>query len=383
MIHLPDDDDMDTPRILLLGCGGIGGIIAAALRERGDDLTIVTHNPAIAAAINAHGLRVDDGERQRTVPARATATLAAGAGPFDLVFLATQPPQVEEAVRSAAGVLTAGGAVVCFQNGLCEQRVASIVGAPRTIGAIVAWGGSMPAPGQYERTSDGGFTIGPLGGADHPHLDTLRRTLSAVGPVEVTHNLRGARWSKLAINCAISSLGTIGGDRLGALLMYRFVRRLALEVMTEAVTVARARGVRLEKVSGTIDLDWVALTESERRHSGSPTLLAKHALLLAVGAKFRRLRSSMLVAIERGREPAVDFLNGEVVWRGRALGIPTPLNARIIDTIRAIARREVRPSLVALRQLYAETRHQAATLPRDSAHRSGLAGDQTRALSPR
>ena len=270
------------------------------------------------------------------------------------MFLATQPPQVEEAARSAVGVLAADGAVVCFQNGLCERRVAAIVGARRTVGAIVAWGGSMLAPGVYERTSAGGFVIGRLDGGDHPRLDTLRRMLSAIGPVDITHNLRGARWSKLAINCAISSLGTIGGERLGALLKYRFVRRLALEVMTEAVAVARARGVRLEKVSGTIDLDWVALTESERLLSGSPTLMAKHALLLAVGAKFRRLRSSMLVAIERGREPAVDFLNGEVVWRGRELGMPTPLNARIVDTIRAIARREMQPGVAALRRLYAD-----------------------------
>ena len=111
----------------------------------------------------------------------------------------------------------------------------------------------------------------------------------------------GARWSKLAINCAISSLGTVGGERLGVLMRHRFVRRLALEIMTETVLVARALGVRLEKVSGTLDLDWIALTDAERVSAGSPGLVAKHALLLAVGARFRRLRSSMLAAIERGR----------------------------------------------------------------------------------
>lgn len=360
---------MDKPRILLLGCGGIGGIIATTLIERGEDLTVVTHNPAIAEAINARGLTVKDEHHQRTVPARATVTIPDGVGPFDFVFLATQPPQVEEAARSAVGVLAAGGAAVCFQNGLCERRVASIVGAQRTIGAIVAWGGSMLAPGVYERTSAGGFAIGQLEGADAARLETLRRTLNAIGPTEVTRNLRGARWSKLAINCAISSLGTIGGDRLGALLKYRFVRRLALEVMTEAVAVARARDVRLEKVSGTIDLDWVALTDSERLVSGSPTLMAKHALLLAVGAKFRRLRSSMLVAIERGREPAVDFLNGEVVWRGRECNVPTPLNTRIVDTIHAIAQRRIRPGLASLRRLYEDSRGNLDVPPPGVRHR--------------
>lgn len=346
---------MTKPKVLLMGCGGIGGIMAATLLEHGHDPYIVTHNPAIADAVNRRGLVVRDENHERVVPARAATTLSDGVGPFDFVFLATQPPQVEEAARAALAALAPQGALVCFQNGLCEQRVAAIASAEHTLGAIVAWGGSMIEPGVYERTSDGGFVLGRLDGGVDARLDAMRTLLEPIGPAEVTANLRGARWSKLAINCAISSLGTIGGDRLGALLKYRFVRRLGLEVMTEVVAVARARGVRLEKVSGTIDLDWVALTDAERTASGSASLMAKHALLLAVGAKFRRLRSSMLQAIERGREPAVDYLNGEVVARARALNIRVPLNERIVEMIHAIARGALRPGLALLRQLYAET----------------------------
>ena len=129
----------------------------------------------------------------------------------------------------------------------------------------------------------------------------------------LTQNLRGARWSKLALNCAVSALGTIAGERLGPLVRVRRYRRLALEVMTECVAVAKAEGVQLEKVAGTLDLDWIALSEADRASRGSAALTAKHALLLAVGLRYRRMRSSMLAAIERGRTPAIDFLNGEVV----------------------------------------------------------------------
>src|SRR6185312_14727667 len=168
-------------------------------------------------------------------------------------------------------------------------------------------------------------------------IDELARILEAVGPTTTSANLAGARWSKLAINCAISSLGTLGGDRLGVLMRHRHVRRLALEIMTETVLVARALGVRLEKVAGTLDLDWIALTDAERVVSGSTGLFAKHALLLAVGARYRRLRSSMLAAIERGRPPAIEFLNGEIIERGRTLGIPTPINAAVREQVLAIA----------------------------------------------
>ncbi|MEE2830253.1 MAG: ketopantoate reductase C-terminal domain-containing protein, partial [Myxococcota bacterium] len=85
----------------------------------------------------------------------------------------------------------------------------------------------------------------------------------------------------------------------------------------------------------------LALTESEKAGSRGPALVAKHSLLLAVGTRYRRLRSSMLRAIERGRTPAVDFLNGEIVERGSSLEIPTPFNARARDLVHAMARGEV------------------------------------------
>jgi 2-dehydropantoate 2-reductase len=180
--------------------------------------------------------------------------------------------------------------------------------------------------------------------------------LEVIGPVELTENLLGARWSKLALNCAISSLGTIGGDRLGALIGVRRYRRLALDVFTEVVAVARAEGVRLEKVAGTLDLDWIALTEAERRASGSAGLTAKHALLLAVGLRYRRLRSSMLAAIERGRAPAIDFLNGEITTRATRHGLAAPVNARVVALVHDLASGRAGPSRELLDRLYAETR---------------------------
>jgi 2-dehydropantoate 2-reductase len=334
---------------LVMGCGGVGGILAAHLFEAGHDVAAVTTNREIANAVNARGFQLRGDGAARTVPGRVHT--AVPEGPFDVVLLATQPPQVEEAARMALPALARDGIMVCFQNGLCEPRVAKIAGEERTVGGVIAWGAAMPEPGLYDRTAAGGFTLGRIDGASHPRFDELARALEPVGPVEVTTNLWGKRWSKLAINCAISSLGTLGGERLGALLQHRFVRRLALDIMTEAVHVSRREGVKLEKVSGTVDLDWIALTEEERRSSGSPGLLAKHALLLAVGFRYRRMRSSMLSAIERGRAPAVDHLNGEVVDRGRAHGIATPANARVREEVWRIAEGKASPSLAHLKTI--------------------------------
>lgn len=331
-----------------MGAGGLGGIVAATLTEVGAAVTAVSTNPAIRDAVDRAGYRVVDDGEERVVRGWVS---PAPEGRYDLCILATQPPNVEEAAATALPHLAEDARVVVLQNGLCEERIAAIVGEARVIGAIVAWGAAMPEPGRYERTAAGGFQIGRLAGA--PDADTRRvaELLESVGPTTLTANLRGARWSKLALNCAVSALGTIAGERLGPLVRVRRYRRLALEIMTEVVAVARAEGIALEKVAGTLDLDWIALSAADREATASVGLTAKHALLLAVGLRYRRMRSSMLAAIERGRTPAIDFLNGEIVARGRQRGLSTPVNARVCDAVWAIARGEQASSRATLDRL--------------------------------
>jgi len=328
-----------------MGAGGVGGIVAATLTEVGSAVTAVSTNPEIRAAVDRAGFRlIDDGE-ERIVRGWVS---PAPEGRYDLCVLATQPPNVEDAARTALPHLADDAQVVVLQNGLCEDRIAAIVGAPRVIGAIVAWGATMTEPGRYERTAAGGFQIGRLDGTADDELRRVGELLEAIGPVTITRNLRGARWSKLALNCAVSALGTIAGEKLGPLVRVRRYRRLALEAMTECIDVARAEGVTLERVAGTLDLERIALTDADRASRGSASLTAKHALLLAVGLRYRRMRSSMLAAIERGRTPAIDFLNGEVVTRGKARGIATPVNERIVDAVWAIAKGRLKSSREAL-----------------------------------
>ncbi|HSN30043.1 MAG TPA: 2-dehydropantoate 2-reductase [Kofleriaceae bacterium] len=338
----------EAPRILVMGAGGIGGIVAGTLMEIGLPVTAVSTNNLIRAAVDQKGFRIVDEGEERVVRGWIS---PAPEGKYDLCILATQPPNVEEAARTALPSLADDGQVVVLQNGLCEERIAALVGPDRVIGAIVAWGASMPEPGKYERTAAGGFTVGRLSGAVDDALTHVAELLEAIGPVTTTTNLRGARWSKLALNCAVSALGTIAGERLGPLVRVRRYRRLALETMTECVAVAKAEGVKLEKVAGTLDLDWIALSEADRVARGSASLTAKHALLLAVGLRYRRMRSSMLAAIERGRTPAIDFLNGEVVSRGKKHGIATPVNDKIVQTVWAIANGKLKSSRETLDQV--------------------------------
>lgn len=312
----------DSPRVLIIGCGGIGGVLGSRFLEAGVDLTIATTNETVRSIWATAGPQLDGRRLQRTLPQeRLLNHVQESAQPFDVIFIAVQPPQIDEVIVNLQEHLSERGRVVCLPNGLSEDRMARVLGGERIVGAVVAWGARMPEPGCYLQTSPGGFSVGAYLKQDDPELATICRLLSHVGPVKITNNLRGARFSKLAINCAASTIGTIGGEKLGKLLAQTECRKIALGILHEAIRVARAEGIRLEPVIH-LDLNWLT---TEEPLSPAQRLL-QHSLLLGVGFRYRKMRSSMLAAIERGRPPAVDFLNGEIVRRGERLGIPTPFN---------------------------------------------------------
>jgi 2-dehydropantoate 2-reductase len=58
-------------------------------------------------------------------------------------------------------------------------------------------------------------------------------------------------------------------------------------------------------------------------------------------------RSSMWDDLQRGRKTEVDFLNGEIVRLGATVGVPTPINAKIVKLVREAERSGTPPSLSA------------------------------------
>ena len=91
-------------RILIVGCGGIGGVIATKLNAaQNADVWTVSTNPAIVDAVRNHGFRMVGVEGALSASGSIQATMPEG--PFDFVLLATRPPQVEEAAQQAKPIL--------------------------------------------------------------------------------------------------------------------------------------------------------------------------------------------------------------------------------------------------------------------------------------
>jgi 2-dehydropantoate 2-reductase len=235
-----------------------------------------------------------------------------------------------------ARYLAPEGYAVTLQNGVVEDRVADILGRERVIGALVGWGATMHAPGVYEMTSQGELVVGELDGRLTHRTRQLQAVLQTAAPTTVSANIYGVLWSKLAINCVITTLGAATGQFLGEMLRRHNVRRLALAIIGEVIDVAQASGITLEPVGGTLDLGRLYLPPDRRAEGLSPDLLVKHAIMLLVGLRFRKLKSSMLQSLERGRRPEIDYMNGYVADKGRKVAVPTPVNGALTDMVREI-----------------------------------------------
>ena len=330
-------DTREEQRLLLMGCGSVGGVIAGGLLRAGHDVTVVTHNEEICHAVNADGLCTIRPEGRWTVPATAHAHLDHEVEePFDAVYLAMKATEVEQAARDVAARLAPDGYVVTFQNGVVEDRVGAILGRERVVGALVGWGATMHAPGVCEMTSRGEVVVGELDGRVTPRVEQLKATLDAVAPTTVSTNIYGVLWSKLAINCVVTTFGAVTGQLLGEMLKRRAVRRLAFVTTSEVVDVAEAHGIELEPGGGTLDIHRLYLPPARRSGGFGIDLLSRHAITYAVGLKFRRLKSSMLQSLERGRRAEIDFMNGYVVERGQEKGVPTPVNAALTELVQEV-----------------------------------------------
>jgi 2-dehydropantoate 2-reductase len=323
---------MSKTRILIAGIGGVGGVLAGRFIQAGHDPILVTNNPTITTAINRDGIRVREGERSDTVPAFAYTLLEEVPRDIRLstVYLAMKANTVIDSAAQLYPMFADDGFAVTLQNGVVEELVGEAVGYERVVSGIVAWGGTMERAGHYAKTSPGATHIGELDGQRTQRLERVAEQLRTVGEVVLHDNIRGALWSKLAINCVITTIGAVTGETLGAMLARPEARRLFLATYTEVIDTAQALGIHLERIAANPLLLYCP------QNAGSWQRFKKDIIARALGYKYRSVKSSMLQSLERNRPTEIDFLNGFVVEQAALVGVPTPMNEALVVMVKEI-----------------------------------------------
>lgn len=322
-------DEMAT--IAVVGAGAIGGVTAARMARAGWNVELVCKHPEIARRAASPGLHITGLQGDGHVPVKAVVGIDDLSGPKDVVFLAVKAADCLQAARDVLPRLRPNGLLVSLQNGIAEDALGQVVGRNRVVGCVVGWGATMVGPGELEITSTGEFVLGNIDHRPDDRLLPLKDMLDDVVPTRISFNIMGELYSKLIVNSCINSLGVIAGLPLGQLLASRKVRNVFIGLMRESMAVADALGIKVEPGGGG-KLDYY-------RFLAGNGLLAhgrRHLIIRLIGRKYRRIRSSSLQSLERGRPTEVDYLNGYVVSRGREKGVPTPLHEAVVSMIKDI-----------------------------------------------
>ena len=318
-------------RVAVIGAGAVGGTLAALLDRAGHDVEVTARGDNLAA-IKQHGLRLDGGWGEHIAHVEAHETLAwIGAPEPDFAILATKAQDAAAALRANREVLGTVPLLVA-QNGLGGLEVArSVLPESPLLGGLALFAASYLEPGRVTVTAALPLIVGAALGTPDAVFERVVGVLEEAIPVEVTHDIVGAQWTKLLIN-HVNALPAITGLSVQQVIADPGLRQVMTASMRETVRVARRLGVRFGKVQGVNGRVLGAI--------GSAPLAFGAWFPKTLGSRMGSVPNpgSTLQSIRRGQLTEIDFLNGAVVAAAKQGGVEAPINEQIVALVHEVER---------------------------------------------
>lgn len=314
--------DPAPPRIVVAGAGAIGCFVGGLLAAAGAEVTLLARR-RIREEIRAHGLTLTDyaGMAVKVPPEALTLTEDPACLTDAALILVTVKSHDTMMLAAAIGAHGLSRTpVVSLQNGIDNRAVlARYLPAHDIRAGMVPFNVVPLGQGCFHRATSGDIVIGtgrqPLTEMlSVPHL-----------PVRESAEITRLQWGKFLINLN-NALNALSGLPLRNQLRDRGWRRLMAVQWEEALAVLRAEGVR---PLSTTPLPVGAVPGVLRLPTPLFTRIAGAMLQIDPQA-----RSSMAHDLMAYRPTEIDALQGEVLRRGAAAGIATPLTERIVELVR-------------------------------------------------
>ena len=292
-------------KIAILGSGAVGGYYGARLARSGHEVIFVARG-AHLAAIRDRGLEIRSAVLGDFVARARAEQDTALIGPVDLVLVAVKAYDNRTALPLLRPLLGEGTVVLTVQNGVDSAgEVAAVAGEARTLGGTTYIATALEAPGLIVQTGDHRrIVFGEVFGELPRVSDRVTRIHEAFAGADIQSfpvgDGRVPIWEKFVFLAALA--GFTGAARLpiGPVWGDQFTRGMFLAGCREIEAVARAEGVP------------VAADVVDR-------------IVPYIDAIPGSMRSSLLIDLQQGKRIEVEALQGTVVRRGAALGVPTPI----------------------------------------------------------
>ena len=290
-----------TMNIAVIGAGAVGCYYGGMLARAGHRVVLIAR-PQHAVAITQHGLRLQTTSFDEQVLLTASTDPSALQG-ADVVLFCVKSPDTEATGVLICPHLAPGALVMCLQNGVDNaDRLRAMLPQHAVAAAVVYVATEMAGPGHVRHHGRGELVIEPSA-----RSDVLAGAFIAAGvPTEISANVRGALWAKLILNCAYNAVSAITQLPYGQTVPGPGVQDVMRDVVAECLAVAQAEGVQ---IPGDVQ-----------------------AAIQKIADTMPSQFSSTAQDLARGKHTEIDYLNGFIVQRGHALGVPTPAN-RVLWTL--------------------------------------------------
>jgi 2-dehydropantoate 2-reductase len=328
-------------KILSFGAGAIGTYIGGSLAMAGAQLVFL-EQPSTAAEIRNRGMRLDlslDKRRKlhesSMLPGSAFVMVgsldeALRYGPFDVALFALKSFDTALAIEEMRPVAGRLPPIWCLSNGIDnEPALVELLGPDRVIPGTVTSAIGRRAAGDIvlERLRGVGIASGyPL---SRPLDEAANRAF--LNP-RTYDNPPGMKWSKLLTNLIANPTSAILDMTVAEVFANRQLYALEVAMLRECLAVMKAQNIPVVDLPGT---PVRALAYCTRL----PLWLSKPFLSRAASSGRGGKMPSFHIDLHSGRgKSEVPFLHGAVVRAGEKVGVPTPVNTALTETLMALTR---------------------------------------------
>ncbi len=328
--------------ILVFGAGAIGTYIGGSLAIAGQRLTFV-EQPAVAETLRQRGLKLDlsvdkrRGERstfevQEAVFADSLES-ALAASRYDVAIFALKSFDTLSALETLKPFREVLPPILCLQNGVDnEPAIAAALGAEKVIYGTVTSAVGRGGPGEITLEKLRGMG---LAGSSELSYRVAAALDDALLNCRVFQNAAEMKWSKLLTNLLANPTSAILNMTAAEIYAHPDLYRLEIEQLRECLAVMKAQGLNTVDLPGT-PVRLLALATK------LPTWLSKPFLSKAAGAGRGGKMPSFHIDLYAGRTNSeVTYLHGAVVRAGEKLGVPTPVNKLLTETLLALAEKRL------------------------------------------
>jgi 2-dehydropantoate 2-reductase len=321
---------------LCFGVGAIGTYIGGSLALIGQKVVFV-ERPAIAEEVKKQGLRLRLKDKDFCVPdpqVVSTVEEALTRGPFDVAIFAIKSYDTRAALEGLAPYAVALPPFLCLQNGVeNELLLAQVLGEDKVIAGSVTTAIGRRGAGDIVLERLRGIGVA----SDHALTPALVAVMQAAGlKARQYDSAPSMKWSKMLTNLLANASSAVLDMSPEAIFANAGLYWLEVQEYREALRVMQAQHIKVTDLPGTPVnlLSWLI--------EDFPPAYSRPLLIRSLGKGRGGKMPSFHIDLSSGRGVSeVDFLNGAVARYGQRLGVPTPVNNCLNQTLLSLTRGEM------------------------------------------